>query len=175
MIAALALAIAMAGGPCYPPPVSAPIAVPYVQPACDYCPGHRGVEFHLPAGTPVTAVASGTVTFSGVVAGTRYVVVLQPNGWKATYGMLSATALSRGDVVRAGQQVGHSTTRLYFGFRDLDDDPLDPTPLLGRVVGRPRLVPADGRVPRAGPPPRLVCPAVLSSGVSARVATERRR
>ncbi|MEQ1703549.1 MAG: M23 family metallopeptidase [Ilumatobacteraceae bacterium] len=166
MIAAFALVVALVGGPCYPPPVAAPIAEPYVQPACDYCPGHRGVEYHLAANTPVTAVADGTVTFAGAVAGTRYVVVLQPNGWKATYGMLAATSVSRGDVVRQGQLIGRSSTRLYFGFRDAADRPVDPTPLLGQVVGRPRLVPADGRSPRAGPPPRRVCTAVPPSGVS---------
>ena len=175
MIAALAIAIAAATGACYPPPVAAPIAEPYVQPACEYCPGHRGVEYHLPAGSPVAAVADGTVTFAGVVAGTRYVVVLQANGWKATYGMLAMTSLSRGDVVRRGQEVGRTGERLYFGFRDAADQPVDPTPLLGQLVGRARLVPADGRPPRAGPPQRLVCPSVSPSGVSARVAAEQRR
>lgn len=163
MIAALALVAASLSGVCYPPPVPAPIAVPYVQPACEYCPGHRGVEYQLAPDTPVTAVADGTVTFAGVVAGIRYVVVLQPNGWRATYGMLSASALSRGDVVRQGAQVGRSGARLYFGFRDPADQPADPTPLLGRVVARPRLVPADGRPSRAGSPPRLVCPAARSA------------
>lgn len=171
MIAALALALVGVTGTCYPPPVSAPIAEPFVQPACDYCPGHRGVEYRLAPDTAVTAVADGTVTFSGVVAGTRYVVVLQPNGWKSTYGKLSTTVLSRGDVVRQGQQVGRSTAQLYFGFRDPSDRPVDPSTLLGAVVGRPRLVPADGRSPRAGPAPRLVCPAA----VSARVAAHQRR
>jgi len=159
MIAAVALLFAALGGTCFPPPVSAPIVAPYVQPACEYCPGHRGVEYAPEAGTPVTAVADGTVAFAGVVAGTRYVVVLHPNGWKATYGMLSSASLTRGDVVRRGQVIGLSGTRLYFGLRDIADQPVDPTPWLGVVVGRPRLVPTDGRSPRPGPPPRLVCPA----------------
>lgn len=158
------LAAAMLSAPgCYPPPVAAPIAVPYVQPACPYCAGHRGVEYALPAGTRVAAVAAGTVTFSGAVAGTRYVVVLQADGRRATYGMLAATTLTRGDVVVAGQQVGASGARLYFGLRDATDAPVDPTPLLGRLVGVPRLVPAGGATPRRAPPPRLQCGASVSA------------
>jgi murein DD-endopeptidase MepM/ murein hydrolase activator NlpD len=168
MIAALVVFVAAV---CVPPPVPVPISLPYVQPACEYCPGHRGVEYELAAGTPVTAVVAGTVTFSGLVAGTRYVVLLQPDGWHATYGKLASSSLSRGDVVRQGQVVGLSTGRLYFGWRDLADQPVDPTPLLGRVVGRPRLVPVDGRTPRAGPMPRLVCP----TAGPARVAAEQGR
>jgi murein DD-endopeptidase MepM/ murein hydrolase activator NlpD len=136
-----------------------PIAVPYEQPACPYCAGHRGVEYDLPAGSAVTAVAAGTVTFAGAVAGTRYLVVLQRDSRRATYGMLTTIALSRGDVVAAGEVVGRSSEHLYFGLRDAADQPVDPTRLLGRLVGVPRLVPADGSRPRPAPPPRLRCAA----------------
>ena len=63
------------------------------------------------------------VTFSGVVAGTRYLVVLQADGLRATYGLLSESPLSGGDVVVAGAVVGSSTTGLYFGLRDALDAP----------------------------------------------------
>lgn len=157
MIAALLAALVLSAPGCYSPPVAAPIAVPYVQPPCPYCAGHRGVEYELGAGTPVKAVAAGTVTFAGAVVGIRYVVVLQPDGRRATYGMLATTPLTRGDVVAGGQVVGTSGARLYFGLRDAADAPVDPTPLLGRFVGVPRLVPADGATPRPAPPPRLQC------------------
>jgi murein DD-endopeptidase MepM/ murein hydrolase activator NlpD len=163
MIAALTVALLLATPTCYPPPVAAPISVPYVQPGCTYCPGHRGVEYDLAADTPVRAVAAGTVTFAGAVAGTRYVVLLQPDGRRATYGMLAAISLTRGDVVAVGQVVGRSTSRLYFGLRDAADAPVDPTHLLGRFVGAPRLVPVDGSTPRRAPPPRLVCVPVDSA------------
>ena len=162
MIAALALVASIASA-CYPPPVVAPIAVPYAQPACAFCPGHRGVEYEFAASTSVRAVSAGTVTFSGVVAGTRYLVVLQPDGMRATYGMLAAATPITGDRVLAGQVVGLSSRRLYFGFRDASNAPIDPTPMLGRLVGRPRLVPLDGVGQRAGGGvPRLVCPAGVS-------------
>ena len=155
MIAVL-LAAALAGS-CYLPPVAAPIAVPYVQPACTYCPGHRGVRYDLPAGTEVVAAAAGTVTLAGSVAGTRYLVILQVDGLRATYGSLAAHSLSIGQVVSQGAVVGHSGAQLYFGLRRADGSPIDPTTLLGRLEGRPRLVPADGGAPRRGPEPRLVC------------------
>jgi hypothetical protein len=158
--------LALVGGPCYQPPVHEPVAVPFVLPQCTYCPGHRGVEYQLDAAVAVTAVADGTVTFAGVVAGTRYVVVLHRDGLKATYGLLSSVELAKGDVVRRGEVVGRSSLRLYFGLRDAADRPIDPTPLLGRWVGRPRLVPTDGRPPRPGPPPRLAC-GVQVSGADA--------
>ncbi|MGB8859748.1 MAG: M23 family metallopeptidase [Ilumatobacteraceae bacterium] len=163
MIAALAVVVALLAPACYPPPVAASVSVPYVQPACAYCAGHRGLEYELATGSPVRAVASGTVTFAGVVAGTRYLVVLQPDGLRATYGMLGATSLTRGDVVEQGQVVGHSTVRLYFGLRNAADEPVDPTPLLGRLAGRPRLVPTDGSAARPAGAPRLVCAGVVSA------------
>jgi septal ring factor EnvC (AmiA/AmiB activator) len=114
----------------------------------------------------VTAVADGTVTFAGLVAGTRYVVVLQRDGLKATYGLLSSLALAPGDVVRQGQVVGRSTVRLYFGLRGADRQPIDPTPLLGRWVARPRLAPTDGAAPRAGSLPRLSCAVKIPGSVA---------
>ena len=166
MIAAAVLALATLGGGCYPPPVPDAISVPFVRPSCAYCPGHRGVEYQLAEPVDVVAVADGTVTFAGVVVGARFVVVLQRDGLKATYGLLSSAAPTTGDVVRQGQVVGRSSLRLYLGLRDADGQPIDPTPLLGRWVSRPRLAPTDGRLPRAGPPPRLACGGQVS-GASA--------
>lgn len=159
MIAAVALLAASLLPTCYLPPVAAPVTVPFAAPACRFCPGHRGVAYRLDHGTAVTAASSGVVSFSGVVAGTRYLVVLQADGLRATYGLLSESSLSGGDVVVAGAVVGSSTTGLYFGLRDALDAPVDPTPLLGRVVGRPRLIPVGASTPRAAPPPRVRCAA----------------
>ncbi len=113
-------------------------------------------------GSPVQSVASGVVTFAGVVASTRYVVVLQTDGLRATYGMLQTSLLTRGDVVVAGGLVGHSGPHLYFGLRDATDVPVDPTPLLGSLVGRPRLLPTNGSTQRRAPPAHLTCSAVVS-------------
>ena len=147
---------------CYPPPVEAPVSIPFVSPACAYCSGHRGVEYLVAAGTPVRTVAPGVVRFSGMVAGTRYVVVLQADGLRATYGMLQTSVVSRGDVVNTGQLVGNSGVRLYFGLRDAADNPVDPTNLLGVLVGRPRLLPSNGTIGRRALPRRLTCAAGVS-------------
>lgn len=160
MIAGLFLVVSLMG--CYLPPVETPVSVPYTAPACTYCAGHRGVEYALDDGSGVRAVAEGVVTFAGVVAGTRYLVVLQADGLRATYGMLQGVLVTRGDVVVAGQLVGRSGLRLYFGLRDVAGEPVDPTALFGQLVGRPRLLPADGRAQRRPPIPRMVCTARVS-------------
>jgi murein DD-endopeptidase MepM/ murein hydrolase activator NlpD len=134
---------------CYPSPVSAPITEPFVTPACTYCAGHRVVEYTLRHGTTVSAVAAGQVTFSGVVAGTRYVTVHQRDGLIATYGILDSSRLRSGDEVLAGEPVGRSTARLSFGLRR-DQEYLDPAPLLSVRASRARLVPFDGSTPRPG-------------------------
>jgi murein DD-endopeptidase MepM/ murein hydrolase activator NlpD len=154
MIAAWSLTLTLAL--CLPPPVTAPISEPYVAPACEYCAGHRGVGFEVPAGTPVTAVDGGTVTFAGGVAGVRYVVVQHADGRRATYGLLRAVSVRQGQQVQRSQTLGFSSTRVHFGLRD-GDRYLDPTPELGRWLSRPRLVPLDGTRRRASPPARLVC------------------
>ena len=156
------LLVAALAVPCYLPPVSAPVTVPFEQPACRFCPGHRGLRYSLPAGTPVVAVAAGTVTFAGSVAGTRYLVVLHTDGLRATYGSLASHSFSAEQVVAQGAVVGLSGPQLYFGLRTADGAPLDPAPLLGHLLGRARLVPADGGAPRPGPAPRLVCAVSLA-------------
>jgi murein DD-endopeptidase MepM/ murein hydrolase activator NlpD len=143
---------------CLLPPVTAPVADPFREPACQWCPGNRGIEYAAPAGTPVRAAAAGTVTFSGSVAGTFYVVVRHADGIRATYGELSGSHLAAGDVVVAGAILGTSAGGLHFGLR-VGERYVDPALFLGRIVERVRLVPTDGSAPRPAPPPRLECPA----------------
>ena len=99
------------------------------------------------------------MSFSGIVAGTRYVVVAHAaDDLRATYGGLASTVLAAGDVVAAGGPVGVAAGDVHFGLRR-GDVYVDPDPLLGRLVQRARLVPTDGTGRRPPPPPRLVCPA----------------
>ena len=156
MIALVTVLLAL-GSPCVTPPVPGPIVVPFRQPACTYCPGHRGVEYAPAPGTPVRAVAPGAVTFAGKVAGTLYVVVRQPDGLLATYGFLQAATVRAGQSVTGGTVVGLSSARLYFGWRR-DGVPVDPTPALTGSRARPRLVPTNGARPRPAPP-SAACPA----------------
>ena len=100
------------------------------SPCASGVPGNRGLTYHVRPGTTVRAAAAGIVTFSGVVAGTRYVVVIHADGLRATYGGLSSSALDAGDAVAAGAVVGTSGDELHFGLRD-GERYLDPEPLLG--------------------------------------------
>ena len=157
MLAALLLAS------CYLAPVPVPVALPFAAPACEYCPGHRGLAYELPAGSPVQAAAPGTVTFAGVVAGTRYVVIDGDDGVVATYGMLAQADVGRGDRVSEGESVGRSSAQLYFGLR-IDGRYVDPAPFLGRPSWRPRLVPPDGSRPRPARPGLTRCANEITRG-----------
>jgi murein DD-endopeptidase MepM/ murein hydrolase activator NlpD len=142
---------------CLLPPVDAPVADPFREPPCTWCPGNRGLTYRVRPGITVRAAAGGRVAFSGLVAGTRYVVVVHADGLRATYGGLSSSHLHAGDTVATGAVIGRSGDELHFGLRD-GERYVDPEPLLGDVVHRARLVPADGTPPRPAPPPRLSCP-----------------
>lgn len=146
----------VAGAPCWLPPVDAPVVDPFREPACRWCPGNRGVEYGTPPGTAVRAVATGRVTFAGVVAGTAYVVVRHADDLRVTYGNLAAARVRRDAIVVRGTVVGVTAGRLHFGVR-AGDRYLDPSPFLGRLSYRPRLVPSDGSPGAPTGPPRLRC------------------
>ncbi len=141
---------------CWREPVIGVVVDPFRPPPCPWCAGNRGLEYRTAPGGRVRSVAAGTVAFSGAVAGTRYVVVTLASGWKVTYGRLAGTAVARGDRVVAGAVVGTVGRAFFFGLR-VGGSYVDPAPHLGRLVGRPRLIPLDGGPPRPAPPPMLRC------------------
>jgi len=159
----LAVLVTLARVTCYAPPVDAPIVEPFVAAPCPYCAGgHRGVEYDVAPGTAVRAAAAGVVTFDGVVARTRYLVVLGDDGIAATYGMLSASLADVDEHVRVGEVIARAGPRLYFGLRR-DDTYLDPQDYLGVVRHRPRLVPSSGLPGRPSRPMPPTCPAAASA------------
>ena len=149
-------AATVGAAPCWSPPVAAAVTDPFRQPACAWCPGHRGIEFGTAPGTPVRAVATGHVTFAGSVVGTVYVVVRHGDGRRVTYGNLESEAYDVGELVVRGQLVGRAAGRFHLGLR-VGDRYVDPGPYLGRYVRQPRLIPVDGGAPNPAPPPRLRC------------------
>ena len=157
MISAVVALILLAPG-CYQPPVSSPVVDPFRAPACPYCAGNRGLEYEPPVGSRVVAASSGVARFSGIVAGVRYLVIQQVDGRTATYGRLATIRIAVGESVAAGDLVGTTTNRFYFGLRQ-GDRYIDPAPYLGTFRYRPRLVPTDGSVPRPAPPPTMHCAA----------------
>ncbi len=145
---------------CYRPPVDdAAVVDPFRPPACTWCPGNRGIEYATTPGSSVRALGDGVVSFAGVVAGVRYVVVAGDDGRRVTYGWLRSVGagIVAGTRISAGQLVGRTGARFHLGVR-AGDRYVDPAPLLGRWRVRPHLVPTDGSPARPGRTPLLECP-----------------
>jgi len=157
----------VAAGPCWAAPVAAPLSDPYRAPRCRWCNGNRGIEYGTGIGATVRAVASGRVSFVGPVAGTTYLVVRHSDGIRATYGNISDVRLRVGQLVVRGMRVGSTAGRFHFGLRR-GDRYIDPTPFIGRLVYRPRLIPANGDRPTPARRPVLTC----SSGSADRRQSE---
>jgi murein DD-endopeptidase MepM/ murein hydrolase activator NlpD len=148
---------------CLRPPVVGPVIDPFRAPACTWCPGNRGIDYGVPAGTVVHAAAAGTVSFAGAVAGTVWVTLGHAGGVASTYGPMMSLAVRRGTVVSAGEVLGTTSGAFHFGVR-LDGRYIDPAPLLGRPPHLvPRLVPMSSPI---RPVLALRCPA---GGTGARV------
>jgi murein DD-endopeptidase MepM/ murein hydrolase activator NlpD len=142
--------------PCLRPPVAGVVVDPFRAPPCRWCAGNRGIEFGVDPDARVVNAATGRVEFAGVVAGTVYVVVRLPNGWRLTYGELTEVLVRGGEPVLAGRLLGRAAGIFHFGLR-IGDDYADPAPYIGRVTGRPRLVPVDGSAARAVPSHEVRC------------------
>ncbi|MBW1878598.1 MAG: peptidoglycan DD-metalloendopeptidase family protein [Deltaproteobacteria bacterium] len=68
---------------------------------------HNGTDFGAPVGTPVRAVASGTVVYAATRGGHGKHVKLDHEGpWETSYSHLSRIRVSRGAKVRQGDIVG---------------------------------------------------------------------
>lgn len=81
---------------------------------------HSGVDFGAPIGTPVYAMADGTVEGTGDtdvqcprVSYGRFVLIKYNNGLASTYGHLSVISASAGQVVKRGQLVGYTGNTGY--------------------------------------------------------------
>jgi murein DD-endopeptidase MepM/ murein hydrolase activator NlpD len=126
----------------YRPPVDAPVIDPFRAPATPFGPGNRGIDYATVPGTPVRAIAPGTVVFAGTVAGTRYVTVLHADGLRSSYGMLASISVSVGQVLAAGAEVGLAGDHVHLGVRR-GDEYLDPELLFAQAPPLVRLIPVD--------------------------------
>ncbi|PKN01393.1 MAG: peptidase M23 [Elusimicrobia bacterium HGW-Elusimicrobia-1] len=70
---------------------------------------HHGVDYVAPAGTPVSSIGDGTLSFKGYSGGYGNLVrVRHPNGYETYYGHLSRFAkIARGSRVRQSQIIGY--------------------------------------------------------------------
>lgn len=100
------------------------IVAPFVAPAHEYGPGHRGIDLAAPVGAEVTAPASGVVAFAGSVAGRPVVTVDHGDGLVSTLEPVRAS-VAIGVAVRVGAVVGivdaggHTPEgAIHFGVRE---------------------------------------------------------
>ncbi len=111
---------------------------PFVAPAHEYGPGHRGIDMAPLGDDTVRAPAPGVVAFSGQVAGRGVVTIDHGDGLVSTLEPV-ASDLAAGAVVAAGTAVGRLATgghaaagTLHLGVR-LDGAYINPLVLLGGV------------------------------------------
>ena len=147
------------------PPVDGPVDRPFDPPARPWGPGHRGVDYRVPPGTPVRSAADGVVGFAGRIAGGSHVAVDHAGGVRTSYAYLARVEVSRGQSVRRGDVVGrsggsgpgHGPDVVHFGVRR-EGRYVDPATLVATAPVRVRLAPLDAPPPapcwpEGGPPP----------------------
>ncbi len=97
---------------------------------------HAGVDLAGPDGAPIVAAGAGVVVRAEAVEGYGNAVLIDHgNGWLTQYGHLSRIAVTAGEVVQAGQQIGdegstgHSTgPHLHFEVHEGHyKNPVEPT------------------------------------------------
>lgn len=73
----------------------------------EFTPEQGGVLLEAQAGTPVSAIDTGMVTFSGEKDDTGFTVVLRhTDGMETVYGHLAAGSIQAGDWIKGGETVG---------------------------------------------------------------------
>jgi hypothetical protein len=135
-----ALPSASAASSAWTRPVPGAVVRPFVAPTTPYGPGHRGVNFAAPNGTPVRAAGAGRVVFAGYVAGGLHVTVAHKGGIRTTYSFLLRAVVHTSQTVNAGTVIGFSggvgpddpENELHFSVR-IGDDYIDPMRLFTDV------------------------------------------
>jgi len=117
-------------------PVQAEVVRGFEPPSHRFGPGHRGIDYGVPSGTPVVASGAGRVSFAGPVANDLFVTIEHSGGIATTYSFLSRIDVSSGDLVAQGQVIaasGHGhpggSPGLHFGAK-LHGEYIDPRLLL---------------------------------------------
>lgn len=111
---------------------------PFVAPAHDYAPGHRGIDLRSHGDDSVLSPADGVIAFAGAVAGRGVVTIDHGAGLVSTLEPIS-TELAAGTAVVRGQSIGAISVgghvepgHLHVGVR-LAGVYINPQLLLGEV------------------------------------------
>ncbi|HKI58366.1 MAG TPA: LysM peptidoglycan-binding domain-containing protein [Trueperaceae bacterium] len=103
---------------------------------------HTGLDIAAASGTPIRAAVGGRVTLAGWDGGYGLCVVITNGNTAYYYGHASAVLVASGQTVQPGQVIarvgttGHSTgPHLHFEIR-VDNEPVDPLPLLRTQASR---------------------------------------
>jgi Peptidase family M23 len=108
-------------------PVDGPVLRPFALGDDPYAGGqHRGIDIGAPAGTPVQAPISGSVSFAGVVpTGGKTITIRTTDGLAVTLQHLGSYTVARGAPVTEGDvlaSVGEGAeTYVYLGVRRADE------------------------------------------------------
>ena len=116
------------------------------HPILGYNRAHRGVDYSAPTGTPVSAIAKGTVILAGRLGEPGIAVrIKHSDGFESEYYHLSriADGITVGKRVEQGQIIGYvgstglsTGPHLHFGIK-INGTHVDPVPVLARSSGEP--------------------------------------
>ncbi len=120
------------------PSVCKSISQPYGRKNARYATGyHTGIDIACPNGSPVRAVADGTITFAGWNGAYGNQVRQKIGGAEVWYNHFSSIRVKKGDGVSQGTIVGHEGStgmstgpHLHFEVR-INGKDVDPMPYLG--------------------------------------------
>ena len=154
---------------CLIPPVSGAVAFPYVEPSCEFCAGHRTIDFEQTEGREVIAPVTGRITFAGMVVGQQFVTIdpdpksgFGPDVVVTVGGLIRDPTVKSGLVVRAGQPLGTADGLIRLSMRYIVEGRparyVDPTPFLARRRSRVRLIP-NSRIGGRRTTSQLLCAA----------------
>jgi murein DD-endopeptidase MepM/ murein hydrolase activator NlpD len=116
--------------------LNSPVLAPVSE---DYHPGHPGIDYAAPVGTPIVAVMDGMVIFAGWESnGYGNLIIVENGRMQSWFAHLSRFAVPVGRLVRPGDLLGASGAsgynagpHLHFEIR-LDGIPVDPARFFNR-------------------------------------------
>jgi murein DD-endopeptidase MepM/ murein hydrolase activator NlpD len=134
------------------PPVNGAVAFPYVEPSCEFCAGHRTIDFEQSVGRDVISPVAGRITFAGTVVDQQFVSIdpgpesgFGPEVVVTIGGLIRGPKVTSGQVVQAGQRLGTTDGLIHLSMRYISEGKparyVDPTPFLARRRSRVRLIP----------------------------------